>query len=109
MENQFKKHRFAKLEKKHTSRNPNRIQMKRYKVTSWRIDTSKLCYLTEISNSRRLDGVRIYFLVDGRKVWQYKFKNNLLNGICKDWEPNKRFFLFQNLKKSSTQGIRISF
>lgn len=83
--------------------------MKRYKVEYFSGDRSNPRYLTELSKSGRRNGVQISFLSDGRKSWQVKFKNDLLNGIDKEywWWDNPKNISFTNGKKGNRQGIDI--
>lgn len=84
--------------------------MKRYKVIYFSGEKSKLSYLIQISKSGKKDGARISFYSDGRKEWQDKYKNYLLNGLEKHWWwNNPKDYIFQNWKKDKRQGIIINF
>lgn len=68
--------------------------MKRYKIEYFQGDRSKLSCITELSKSGKRDGTRIVFLSDGRKGWQDNWKNDLLNGIDKDWWLHNKKIMF---------------
>lgn len=81
--------------------------MKRYKIEYWDIDRSKPYVLIQMSKSGKWDGVRIYFLKNGGKKYQYKWKNDLIDGMCKDWWCYP-VICFSIWKKSSLHGIKIT-
>lgn len=58
-----------------------------------------LHYLTQISKSGKIDGVRI---------WLY-WKNGLMNGIFKNWHHNSTNSICRNWKKDKRQGVQIEF
>lgn len=84
--------------------------MKRYKIIYCHGERSKPKYLTEISKSGKRNGCWIYFLDDGNKFFQTKVKNDLLNGLEKDYDYVTQKNLVQvYLKKDTQQGINIDF
>lgn len=82
--------------------------MKRYKVQYY-YGSSKPDWFAEISESGILIGVRIIILKNGLKICQDKCKNDLMNGIEKNWERNSKNWCFQNWNKENEQGIKIKF
>lgn len=82
--------------------------MKRYKVEYFQLE---MCieYIFEISKSGIRGGDGIAFWKDGTKDWQCKCKNDLFNGIYKEWGSNLKNWNFQNWKKDKRQGIKIDF
>lgn len=75
--------------------------MKRYRIK--RYDKSSPYFLIELSKSESLDGERIMFLENGKKFWQYKYKNGFLNGVARSFY----FYVILNNKKGKRQGIEI--
>lgn len=83
--------------------------MKKYRVDYYKIGAS-ISSMAQISKTRKIDGVRIVFFNDGRKIWQYKCKKDFKNGIYRSWRwDSPKNILFKNWKKGFEQGIKIIF
>lgn len=83
---------------------------KRYKAEHWRGFNFESFCLTELSKTGINNGVQVVFFDDGRKNWQARCKNNLLDGVSKAWcwgIPKNE--TFKNNKKNKQQGIQIIF
>lgn len=63
----------------------------------------------EISNSKKIDGIRIDFSEAKIKHYQSALKNDLMNGLEKWWWGDSKNYVYQNWKKENAQGIKIDF
>lgn len=85
------------------------MDIKRYKITFYRGDKSKPCYLTELSKSGEQEGVRVGFISQGIKLFQDNWKRNRLHGLQKHYFNFCKNLHYKNFKKNELQGIVISF
>lgn len=85
--------------------------VKRYRIKYWWMKIGKLDLrsIIEISKTGRRNGHEISFFTDGRKNWEFRCKNDRLNGVQKFWLISSKNYIFDKYKKGTPQGIRIYF